>query len=158
MAAPISARHEQCAWAITRSQKLMNAFDKGMITMEEYARSLADSAVAACDECMWSFVNGLPASLSVGLLACLEEFLEPVDFMPDPGPFIPAITSQEEIDRTRRQLRPKYIRFYEIMKNRVAAASGTSRIGPETGTGANGVKTSEIIGVPSEKASEKGHS
>lgn len=120
----MSGQHERCAWAIARSRKLRNAFENGIIKIEEYAQNLADSAVAACDDCMHSLVDDIPGPLVVSLFDSLKQFLEPVDFMPYPGPFIPGVASQEEIDRTKCQLRNKYIFIYKIIMNRVTAMGG----------------------------------
>ena len=124
MNATMPPQHERCAWAIAHSRKLRNAFDRGLIKPDEYARSFADCAVTACDECMCDLVDNLPDPLIISLSDGLKQFLEPVNFMPHPGPFIPGAASQEEIDQTSRHLRPKYIRIYDLIMNRVDAMTG----------------------------------
>ncbi len=67
---------------------------------------------------MRSCANDLPATVVTELFGYLKHFWQPVDFMPGPEPFLPGAASEEEIEQTKRVLRPKYVQLYQLMRDR----------------------------------------
>ena len=106
----------KCESAVSRSRSLSTALTAGRITIDEYTYNLAISLVTTCHECMKLCVDGVPTQFLDGSFACLERLLKPDDFMPCPKPFIAGVASDEEIEQTKRRLKPKYIQLYEMVK------------------------------------------
>ena len=109
-----------CELVVRRTQNLSTALTANRITIDEFTYNLAISLVAACNECMKLCVDAVPAQFLTGSFACLERLLKTVDFMPCPKPFIAGVGSDEEVEETKRRLRPKYVQLYQMMERRIA--------------------------------------
>ena len=130
----------KCESALSRSRSLSTALTAGRITIDEYTYNLAISLVAACDEYMSLCVDDVPTQFLAGSFACLERLLKPVNFMPCPTPLIAGVASDEEIDQTKRRLKPKYVQLYQMVKKRVVAVNangveGRKGVGSRCGIG-----------------------
>lgn len=90
------------------------------ITLQEYAYNTTLAVVNAPDDCMEECVASVPARASSEFMAFLRNFLEPVDFMPCPAPFLVDTGDNQKADEKKRELRPKYVRLFELTKNKVA--------------------------------------
>jgi hypothetical protein len=100
-------------------RKLGTWLKTGKVTFDEFAYNLTLTIVDASDECMPECVESIPPTVVAPYTDYLRKFLEPVDFMPDPMPFLVGPVSEEDLKRAKQQLRPRYIRLYQLMKEKV---------------------------------------
>jgi hypothetical protein len=115
---------EQCEWAVARCRRLLNALSTGMITMDECALNLPYRLVSECDRCIDICVESIPDHVVGDLFDSLERFLTPVDFMPCPKLFLAGTPSDEDIERAKLRLRPKYLHLFEAIRARASATRG----------------------------------
>src|SRR5262245_24811508 len=104
-----------------RCRKLLRQLNSDTITSDEYAYNVALPLVTMCDECARSYVQSLAQPTAASLFAFLRQFLEPVDFMPCPGPFMVGPVSEGAVEDKKQQLRPKYIRLYHSVSQRAVS-------------------------------------
>jgi hypothetical protein len=107
---------------MTRGRGLLKAFSTGTITLEEYVLNLSFSLSSVCDKCIDICVSSIPDHVVGDFFTFLDRFLTTVDFMPCPKPFLAGTPSDEDIERAKRQRRPKYIHLFEATKARAFAA------------------------------------
>ena len=104
------------------SQRLLRQLANGVCTFEEFASSLilllANASEAALEPC----TALLSPELARAFLTFLEEHLVKVDFKPCPKPLMVGPFSEDEIEAKKRQLRPKYMRLYELVLHRRQSA------------------------------------
>jgi hypothetical protein len=90
----------------------------GRITFKEYCYNVMLAMVSVSDEDMPRSVEIVPPDVVTAYTDYLRTALEPVDFMPCPKPFLAGGDSEEVIERKERELRPKYFRLYQLMRER----------------------------------------
>jgi hypothetical protein len=113
---------------IDRCRKLANWLAAGRINFEEYASNVTDTIVYSPIDSIPTCVETVPPSLASSYTDYLRTLLEPVDFMPCPRPFLAEDVAEEVLNRRKLELRPKYLRLYQL---RAEKGGG----GGEAGTG-----------------------
>jgi hypothetical protein len=98
MAAETAELEGRCASQVHICDRLLAVFETGRITLEEYGYNFALRIANGPIECAATCVDRLPVSVSVDLFAYLDGSLTPVDFMPDPAPFIAESGSVEAFE------------------------------------------------------------
>jgi hypothetical protein len=66
-------------------------------------------------------VEKIPPALVPSYTDYLRTSLEPVDFMPCPKPFLAGEVPEEVFNRRKRELRPRYLRLYRLVKERASS-------------------------------------
>ena len=106
--------------AVLFCRRLANQLVGTRISFQEYAYNLTLSIIYAPDECMEQCLASIPAEVGRQYMDFLRTFLEPLDFMPCPKPFLVDTGSEEIVEQKKRELRPKYIRLFELIREKVA--------------------------------------
>src|SRR5262249_25241945 len=70
-------------------------------------------------------VELVPESVLTRYMDCLEAELQPVDFMPNPCHFL-VNKSEENIRKKKEEMRPDYVRLYQLVKQRAFRSIGLS--------------------------------
>jgi hypothetical protein len=107
--------------SVARCLKLARLLVAGRITFEEYADNATLAIASGPSADIARCVESIPPGFADAFLAHLQDTLEPVDFMPCPRPFLAGNASDEAIERTRRELRPRYLQLYQMMSRTPAA-------------------------------------
>ncbi len=108
--------------AIRRCRKLRDQLLAGRISFSEYADAITLEIVCAEDPEVMLCVALVPPQYLTQYAMFLQSYLEPVDFMPSPVPFLVGNASGEVAEQIQLRLRPKYQQLYQIVRG--AAASG----------------------------------
>jgi hypothetical protein len=103
------------AQSAERCRKLARFLTAGKVTFEEYAYNVTLEIVNGPIDNISKCVELIPFDLVTLYADYLRTSLEPVDFMPSPGPFLTGDASEEQIDHKKRQLRPNYLRLHQLM-------------------------------------------
>ena len=119
---------------VDQCRKLANWLAAGRITFEEYASNVTDTAVYSPIDGIPSCVDTLPLPLVSAYMDYLRAALESVDFMPCPRPFLAGDVSEQVFNRRKQELRPKYLRLYQLMKEKERELG----VREETGNGHGG--------------------
>src|SRR5581483_3789199 len=101
---------------MNRCRKLSSQLIAGKIEFKEFGYNLTLTVVSMPKERMEECIQTVPQNVIGSYRDYLREFLEPVDFMPCPIPFTVDWGSQEDIDRKKQELRPKYLHLYRVVK------------------------------------------
>jgi hypothetical protein len=120
MSQPSTSDRSASTDSADRCRRLANQFIAGRITFEEYAPNVTLAIVSAPDGDIPLCVESVPPDIAASYADYLRSTLEPVDFLPCPRPFLAGGVSEEVIERTRRQLRDKYLRLYQLMRERTS--------------------------------------
>jgi hypothetical protein len=104
--------------AVTRCRIFGIHFTNGLMTFKEYAHTLTLMILTAPDECMPECVKTIPAEFIAEYTEYLRAWLTPLNFMPDPRPFLTGIPSDEIIEQKKKELMPRYVRLYHLMLDR----------------------------------------
>jgi len=99
-------------------RKLAGQFLAGRITFEEYAFNAMLRMVSVLDDDLPCCIDLVPVTIVARFTEFLLAELEPVDFMPFPTAFLVGPTSEELIDRIKRQHRPKYLQILKLMSEK----------------------------------------
>lgn len=108
---------------IRRCRKLAGQLLADKITFDEYANSITLAIIAAGNVAVQPCVELVPSRYLSQYTVFLQAYLEPVDFMPNPTPFIAGSYSQEIAEQIQKRLRPRYQRLYQAVKNATAGRS-----------------------------------
>jgi hypothetical protein len=108
----------ECGGAIRYCRSLLAWLEADFVTWEEFAYNLVVQLVRTCDGCMQAFVDSLTTQVASKFYDYLRAFLEPVDFMPCPRPFIAGVASEERVQQMKETLKPRYVRLYLSVKAR----------------------------------------
>ena len=106
------------AECIDRCRKLARFLAAGRITFEEYASNITEAIVYSPIDSIPLGVETVPDSLVSSYADYLCMLLRPVDFMPSPRSFVAGDVSEEVLNRKKMELRPKYLRLYQLMEER----------------------------------------
>lgn len=109
-----SARTDAISWC----RKLAKQLIAGRISFEEYRYNAMIAMVCAPDDGMPDCVDSVPQDVIASYADYLRTSLEPVDFMPCPKPLLAGGVSEETIELRKRELRPKYLRLYQLVRER----------------------------------------
>lgn len=112
-----------------RCQKLARLLFAGKISFEEYAYNMMLALVCASAVDLPTCVESIPAGYEDALANYLRAELEPVDFMPSPGAFIVDFSVPGIEDRTKRELRPRYLRLYRAVCGDPASIGQPAAVG-----------------------------
>ncbi|WP_406700687.1 hypothetical protein V5E97_18005 [Singulisphaera sp. Ch08] len=115
METPPSLDHSTPSESVTRCRKLAKFLNAGRITFEEYASNVTLGAVYGSIDDIPACVATVPAGVAAPYADYVRTFLEPVDFMPCPRPFLAGGPSEEAVEEAKRRLRPKYLRLYQLV-------------------------------------------
>jgi hypothetical protein len=115
MDTPLSLDHPTPSDSVTRCRKLAKFLSAGRITFEEYASNVTLGAVYGSIDDIPACVATVPADVAAQYADHVRTFLEPVDFMPCPRPFLAGGPTEEAVEETKRRLRPKYLRLYQLV-------------------------------------------
>jgi len=113
--------------SVKSCERLTKQFLEGRITFEEYAYNVMLRMVKVLDDDLPSCVDLVPPGITAAYTEYLRAELEPVDFMPFPGAFLIGRDSEDLIERLKQEYRPKYLRLYQLMKekpNQMIAGQG----------------------------------
>lgn len=111
--APVDQRQ-----AVDRCSRLGSSFSQEMLSFQEYADNITTMIVAAPDASMEKCVATIPSDDIIGYESFLRQWLEPLDYMPDPLPFLTGQPSKERIAEMQKQMREKYLRLHEFVRRR----------------------------------------
>jgi hypothetical protein len=109
------ASHPWDAGSVSECRKLRNHLVAGRVSFKEYAYNVTLHIIGCANDSLQACVEDIPEELRRQYAEYLRGFLEPVDFMPCPLPFLATWKSQELIERKKVELRPKYIRLYGLV-------------------------------------------
>jgi hypothetical protein len=107
--------------SMNRCRKLARFLTAGRITFEDYAYNVSLTIVRSPIDGIPQCVDTVPHEIVASYAEYLRGFLEPVDFMPCPKPFLAGIVSEEVFERTKREYRDRYLRLYEVMMERASS-------------------------------------
>jgi hypothetical protein len=96
-------------------QKLARFLRSGKISFDDYASTVMMHLVCATDDNLSACVESIPPEYASAFVDYVRAELEPVDFMPSPGAFIVDFSVPGIEDRTKRELRPRYLRLYRAV-------------------------------------------
>jgi len=116
----------KCTDTVRRCDKMLRLLPE-TITFDEFAYNVTLTLVTTCSSCMQAWVDSLPAQTASDLLAYFQLFLIPVDYLPDPRPFIAAPATEEEIQQKKQLLKPQYNQLYQMVRSKVSKGSQTSK-------------------------------
>ena len=119
--------HRDDAVALRGCEKLAIQVRRGIIAFAEYAPAVTDVILSGSDGSFPGCVDLIPSELVCQFAVFLRTFLEPIDFMPSPRHFMVGPYSEEEIDQKKSELRPKYVRLYELVKDRARNIENRNR-------------------------------
>lgn len=114
---PTADFQEDTTW-VNYCRKSAVQHDAGRITIEEYSNGVTLAILSAPISQMERCIELIPSHLAVQYVDFLRRLLEPVDFMPSPKPFMVDTSSEQMIEEKRRELRPKYVRLYQLMRKK----------------------------------------
>jgi hypothetical protein len=101
---------------------LARALETGKVSLHEYISNLTMWIVIAPGCYMEKCIELIPNHVLPHYAAFLQAELEPVDFMPYPTDFV-VDHSEENIQKTKQEMRPAYLRLYRLVKERLSAIS-----------------------------------
>ncbi len=101
--------------SVERCYKLARFLHKGRVTFEEYAHNVTLHFISALDSDIPRCIESIPPEFADAYSDYLRAFLEPVDFMPDPGPFMVNTNDLGIEESLKRRLRPRYLRLYQVV-------------------------------------------
>ncbi len=104
--------------SVSRCRKLAKFLNAGRITFEEYASNVTLAAVSGSIDDIPACMATVPVGVAEPYIDYVRAFLEPVDFMPCPSPFLAGGPTEEAVAETKRRLRPKYLRVYHLVMGR----------------------------------------
>jgi len=87
----------------------------GKITFPEYAYNVTLIIVSVSDEYMHKCISTIPLNFGCQYTEYLRTFLEPVDFMPCPMPFLVGPVSEKDLEQAKQRLRPRYMRLDQLL-------------------------------------------
>jgi hypothetical protein len=108
-----------CAQYIRRCRNYLAFRVCQELDLENFAYNVALNLIEVCDACAGLFLDTIPERDILDFFAFLRDYLEPVDFMPNPAPFIAGVGTTEEQERVKQLFRPKYLTLYEMTRERV---------------------------------------
>jgi len=101
---------------LKRHHKLLRFFDAGKMFPDEYFKNvlwmLVDAERSAWAEC----IAAIPPSRLSEMAQFARSYLEPVDFMPNPGIVNPSNNSAEAISVAKQYYRPIYLDLLPILE------------------------------------------
>src|ERR1051325_10837480 len=94
--------------------------EAGEMEFNDYAYNVTLRAVGggpgpSMKECL----DSVSADLLLRYGAYLRDWLLPVDFMPDPQPFMVGRRPLQEVEDKKNALRPKYVEIYQYVQSRI---------------------------------------
>jgi hypothetical protein len=98
--------------------KLWRSFEAGRIWFDEYALGLTITIIGASNDLMEPCIREIPSSVLARYRDFLQNHLEPVNFEPSPLAFL-CWVSDEEIAKKKKELKPKYVRLYDLIRGRI---------------------------------------
>jgi hypothetical protein len=113
---------------------LAEFLNAGRITFEEYAYNVTLGIVSGSIDDIPVCIATVPAGVATSYEDYLRASLETVDFMPCPRPFLAGGATQEAIEETKRRLRGKYIRLYQLVVGEEPGGGGSEAKGRGTGS------------------------
>ncbi len=111
-------------------RKLARQLLSGIVTFSEFADNVTLAMVAVEDRNLPRAVESIPSSVLADYARYLQNFLEPVDYMPCPLPFISGKVTEAEVVQKRRQLREKYIRLHDLVLKEAGMIGAIGDRGP----------------------------
>ena len=99
---------------ISRCLKYLRMLEEERLTFEEYGQLITLRLFDVPDGSMRLCLETIPPGFLPAYRKYLHNLLIPVDFMPSPVAFVARFTP-EDIERTRRELRPKYVAIYQLV-------------------------------------------
>jgi hypothetical protein len=114
MKPPSAASRSAPSESVDRCRKLAKFLTAGRITFDEYAYNVTLGIVYGPVDDTAACIETIPDGVVTLCADYLRTTLEPVDFMPCPRPFLAWEPSQEQIEATKRRLRSKYLRLYQL--------------------------------------------
>jgi hypothetical protein len=111
--------------ALRLCARYLRQIDFGYISFEEFAGAMTRRIMCATcngmnDEGMDRCVALVPGELLPEYQNFLDQFLLPVDYMPDAGCFVVEFT-EENLVRMKRELRRRYQRLHQIIRDRLVS-------------------------------------
>jgi hypothetical protein len=120
MTALSSAVQAQGEYLVGSCQTLTKHMERGNVNFSEYAYNITLRIVDAPENYMEKCVELIPQNILGKYVEYLEAELLPVDFMPYPGHFA-LDHSKEAIEKIKQEMRPAYIRLYQLAMERLNA-------------------------------------
>ncbi len=115
METPPSLDRSTPSESVSRCRKLARFLNAGRITFDEYASNVTLAAVSGSIDDISACIATVPVGVAEPYMDYVRAFLEPVDFMPCPSPFLAGGPTEEVVEETKRRLRPKYVRLYQLV-------------------------------------------
>ena len=100
---------------------LARGLQTGNVSLAEYTYNLTMWIVTAPGSYMEGCLELVPKTVLAQYLQHLETEVVSVDFMPFPGSVVVDRSDQEEIEKQKREMRPAYVRFYNLVKELLSA-------------------------------------
>jgi hypothetical protein len=91
----------------------------GLITFSEYSYNVTLVIISGPDESIERAVELIPSDVTDQYEEYLRTYLEPVDYMPCPMPFLAGTVSEEDIEKKKRELKQKYIILHQLVKDKL---------------------------------------
>ncbi|HLN30407.1 MAG TPA: hypothetical protein VK395_21875 [Gemmataceae bacterium] len=118
---PPASKPEQTPLELCRNLAVLLRLDG--ISFDDYARVATPTMVSTSDEDMQACVDLIPATFVSKYFDYLRALLEPVDFIPDTKLFLFHDVPADQIEARKQELRPKYQRLYQLVRERLCATS-----------------------------------
>lgn len=103
---------------LNRMRNCTAVLDRSLITQDEYVRKVTLTTVDSTIDIFDEAVATIPDRLIKPLLDYFDREVRPYDFMPSAGFFIVDQREIEEERAKRIEMRPKYLRLYELLRRR----------------------------------------
>lgn len=107
-------------------RRLASQLTRGLVTQDEFNANFTWNVVSLPAEAAPQAVDMIPAPVLGEYFDFLRAELEPVDFMPSPAVFLVDTSCEAAAERKRRELRPKYVRLYDLVRDRLAGGAGAA--------------------------------
>lgn len=117
--------------SIERCRKLARLLRAGRVTFEEYALNAMLTIVSAPEADATQCIESIPRESMEAYADYLRAALEPVEFMPDPGPFMVDTNDSGLRERLKRQFRPRYLRLYRAVCHEASIGPAAVATSPE---------------------------
>ena len=88
------------------------------ISFDEFAYNMTITIISLSDDGMRSGIELIPVCAIEQYAEYLRGFLEAVDYKPDPMPFLVGPVSEQEVEKAKEEMRPRYLLLHQLLKQK----------------------------------------
>jgi hypothetical protein len=100
---------------VRRCISLRTAFEQGDATLDEYVDNLLLTMARADEEELQGCIASIPQQSLRQVFTAIENYLVPVDFMPNPLPLLVLPCEPQRVLEFQTALKPRYQQIYSLL-------------------------------------------